>query len=328
MAHEMTIGPVRLDFTQHLFAPQKPKNPKPDDLGAYNTTVLLDKQNAAHMHDLNNLIAACDAVLVEAWPNEATRPRVPHYGTNDSPIKDGDTWTNKQGFLQKEKYPEYAGHYVIRVARGAGQGAPHVVDMARNPIMDRGQMYSGCWCYVNLNPYKRANEQNPGISIGLNGVQKYADGERLGGGGLPDVESMFDADPYYNPAAQVPGGQPAAPAPGVQPGTAPVSAPFAQPNAAHHPTPADYAVGTVQPGTAPPAAATAQPAQPAVQPPAAGMPAPGVQPDPVPPAAAPAASAPQPAAQPAPAAAPAPGVQPATAGPAAAPAGVPNGYMV
>ena len=260
MTHEMTVGPIRIDFP-NVFTPQKAMNAKPEEPGTYNLSLLFDKSNAQHVEQLNKLIAACDQVLLESWPSEATRPRIPHIGQQNSPVKDGDIWVNTSNIPQKEKYPQYAGHYIIRVARGAALGAPHVVDMARNPILDQGQIYSGAWCYVNINPYKRENAQNPGISIGLNGVQKYAEGERLGGGGLPAVESMFQADPSFNAAAVVPSGQVTQSAQPVTAPQAPVTQPVAQ--GAAQPTPADYVNTTAAPQTAP----NAQPQQsPATQP--------------------------------------------------------------
>jgi Protein of unknown function (DUF2815). len=50
----------------------------------------------------------------------------------------------------------------------------------------------GCWCKVNINPYARKRKTNQGISVGLNGVQKWRDGDRFGRGSYK-VDDMFDS---------------------------------------------------------------------------------------------------------------------------------------
>ena len=60
--------------------------------------------------------------------------------------------------------------------------APGIVDLARNPILDREEVYSGCYCRFSVNFYPFSASGNNGVAVGLNNVQKVADGERLAGG--------------------------------------------------------------------------------------------------------------------------------------------------
>ena len=59
--------------------------------------------------------------------------------------------------------------------------APGVVDADCNPILDRSEVYSGCYCRVSLTFYAFNSNGNRGIACGLNNLQKVRDGEHLGG---------------------------------------------------------------------------------------------------------------------------------------------------
>lgn len=67
---------------------------------------------------------------------------------------------------------------------------PGVVDLARNEILDKEEVYSGCYCRFSLNFYPFSVNGNNGVAVGLNNIQKVADGERLGGGSR--AEDDFD----------------------------------------------------------------------------------------------------------------------------------------
>ena len=59
--------------------------------------------------------------------------------------------------------------------------APQIVDRAVKPILDRGEVYSGCYARVSLNFYAFNSNGNKGIACGLGNIQKIRDGESLGG---------------------------------------------------------------------------------------------------------------------------------------------------
>lgn len=67
---------------------------------------------------------------------------------------------------------------------------PGVVDLARNPILDQDEIYSGCYCRFAVNFYPFSANGNNGVAVGLNNIQKVADGERLAGGS--SAEDDFD----------------------------------------------------------------------------------------------------------------------------------------
>ena len=59
--------------------------------------------------------------------------------------------------------------------------APQIVDQDVNPILDRSEVYSGCYGRVSINFYAFNTNGNRGVACGLGNIQKTRDGEPLGG---------------------------------------------------------------------------------------------------------------------------------------------------
>ena len=70
--------------------------------------------------------------------------------------------------------------------------APQVVDQDVAPILDRAEVYSGCYARVSLSFYAFNTNGNRGIACGLGNIQKTRDGESLGGGRV-SAETDFGA---------------------------------------------------------------------------------------------------------------------------------------
>ena len=85
------------------------------------------------------------------------------------PLRDGDTEREDEA---------YAGHWFINAN---SKTAPQIVDKAVKPILDRDEVYSGCYARVSLNFYAFNSNGNKGIACGLGNIQKIRDGEPLGG---------------------------------------------------------------------------------------------------------------------------------------------------
>ena len=85
------------------------------------------------------------------------------------PLRDGDTEREDEA---------YAGHWFINAN---SKTAPQIVDKAVKPILDRDEVYSGCYARVSLNFYAFNSNGNKGIACGLGNIQKIRDGESLGG---------------------------------------------------------------------------------------------------------------------------------------------------
>lgn len=187
---------ARVTYTKSLF---EAKAFQPGQTPKYSVRVMFDKNNKEHMAYLKTLAADAASVLAEHWPDEASRPKLPFVGaTHNNPIKDGDTATNKEGTLYSEKDSSIKGHYFIGVS---SRNKPAVVNSANFPITDPNDVYPGCWCEVALNVYTY-DTPGKGVTIGLNGVRKRKDDERIGGG-PPAINEMF-GEPVDNGGADDP----------------------------------------------------------------------------------------------------------------------------
>ncbi len=87
-----------------------------------------------------------------------------------TPLRDGD--------LDRPDDPAYAGCWFLNAN---SDRAPGIVDAQARPILDRSEVYSGCYGRVSLSFYAFNTNGNRGIACGLNNLQKLRDGEPLGG---------------------------------------------------------------------------------------------------------------------------------------------------
>jgi hypothetical protein len=155
---KVVTGKVRLSYVS-LF--------ETNDKGKYSTAILIPKSDTA---TLNKIKAACEAV--KADPKSAQKWGGKWLASFKYPLRDGDTDRDV------EKNPEYKGCYFVNCNSGQ---KPGVVDAALDPIMDKEQVYSGCYGRVSINFYPFNTDGNKGIAAGLNNVQKMADGDPLSG---------------------------------------------------------------------------------------------------------------------------------------------------
>ncbi len=87
-----------------------------------------------------------------------------------TPLRDGD--------IDRPDDAAYANSYFINAN---SKDAPQIVDSRIEPIMERSEVYSGCYGKVSINFYAFNINGNRGIAAGLGNVQKLRDGESLGG---------------------------------------------------------------------------------------------------------------------------------------------------
>ena len=114
--------------------------------------------------------------------------------------KDPKVWTNplRDGDEEKDG-AEYQGCYFINAKRKEKQGAPIVIDGRKQYITDQNEVYSGSWGNVAVSFYPYEFTGKYGIGVGLNGVQKTRDGERLDGGtSLDDFDFEDENDDLFN----------------------------------------------------------------------------------------------------------------------------------
>lgn len=100
------------------------------------------------------------------------------------PLRDGDIERDDEA---------YKGHYFINANSTT---APQIVDQAVQPILERSQVYSGCYARVSINFYAFNSNGNKGVATGLGNIQFVRDGEPLGGktSASDDFETLADDD--------------------------------------------------------------------------------------------------------------------------------------
>jgi len=99
-----------------------------------------------------------------------------------SALKDGDT-------KDEEKYPAFQGKMFISIASNY---MPQLIDMAREPILDEGEFYAGCFARASITAYDWEYMGKKGVSLNLCNVQKMADGKAFGSSKKNAVDE-FDA---------------------------------------------------------------------------------------------------------------------------------------
>jgi hypothetical protein len=96
--------------------------------------------------------------------------KIPNKAALKTPLRDGDTERDDEAY--KDAY----------FVNANSKTAPQIVDRDVKPIIDRNEVYSGCYARVSLTFYAFNSNGNRGIACGLGNIQKIRDGESLGGG--------------------------------------------------------------------------------------------------------------------------------------------------
>ncbi|MEN7440517.1 DUF2815 family protein [Faecalicoccus pleomorphus] len=130
----------------------------------YSVSVLIPKDDKETVKAIND---AVDAAIEEGIAKFGGKK--PNKAAIKLPLRDGDTEREDEA---------YAGHWFINAN---SKTAPQIVDKAVKPILDRDEVYSGCYARVSLNFYAFNSNGNKGIACGLGNIQKIRDGESLGG---------------------------------------------------------------------------------------------------------------------------------------------------
>lgn len=129
----------------------------------YSVSVLIPKTDKATINAISN---AVDAAIEDGVSKFGGKK--PNKAAIKLPLRDGDLERDDEA---------YKGHYFINAN---SKTAPQIVDKAVKPILDREEVYSGCYGRVSLNFYAFNSNGNKGVACGLGNIQKIRDGESLG----------------------------------------------------------------------------------------------------------------------------------------------------
>lgn len=161
MATQFTTSLVRLSYV-NVFEPKV--TPQGDK--KFSVTCLLPKSDTEGYKLLRQAIAEEVDECADNILKGVVSPKVP--------IHDGDGVTP----TGQAYGPECQGCWVF-TASAKEDYPPQILDRRVQPIIDRSQVYSGCWAHVAISIYAY-NNQTKGIGFGLNGVQKVKDDDALG----------------------------------------------------------------------------------------------------------------------------------------------------
>ena len=134
----------------------------------YSVSLIIPKSD---IKTLTKIQAAIEAAYKEGEAKlKGNGKSVPPLTAIKTPLRDGDT--------ERPDDPAYAGCYFVNANSTT---APQIVDRSVQPILDRNEVYSGCYARVSINIYAFNSNGNRGIACGLGNIQKVRDGEPLGG---------------------------------------------------------------------------------------------------------------------------------------------------
>ena len=171
---KVVTGVVRLSY-EHVWEPASVNGSNPK----YSVSLIIPKSDT-------KTIAAINQAIDNAIRDGAAKfgGKIPPKGALKLPLRDGDTEREDEA---------YRDAYFINANSTT---APQIVDRSVQPILDRSEVYSGCYARVSINFYAFNSNGNRGIACGLGNIQKVRDGEPLGGktSAADDFATALDDD--------------------------------------------------------------------------------------------------------------------------------------
>ena len=171
---KVVTGIVRLSYA-NVWEPKAINGGTPK----YSVSLIIPKDDTVTVAKIK---AAIEAAYKEGEAKLKGNGRsVPPLTAIKNPLRDGDT--------ERPDDPAYANAYFVNANSAT---APGIVDADRNEIITRSEVYSGVYGRASINFYAFNSNGNRGIACGLNNLQKFRDGEPLGG--KASASSDFDTE--------------------------------------------------------------------------------------------------------------------------------------
>lgn len=131
----------------------------------YSVSLIIPKSDTKTVKDIQAAVdAAIDAGLGKFGGKKPNKDAI------KLPLRDGD--------VERPDDENYKDAYFINAN---ARTAPQIVNRKVQPILDRDEVYSGCYARVSITLYAFNSNGNKGIACGLGNIQKLEDGEPLGG---------------------------------------------------------------------------------------------------------------------------------------------------
>ena len=134
----------------------------------YSVSLIIPKSDTATVGKIKDAIKA--AYEEGQSKLKGNSKSVPALSAIKTPLRDGDA--------ERPDDEAYKDSYFINANSAT---APGIVDVDRQPILERSEVYSGVYGRASINLYAFNSNGNKGIACGLNNLQKISDGVPLGG---------------------------------------------------------------------------------------------------------------------------------------------------
>ena len=156
---KVVTGIVRLSYA-NVWEPASINGGTPK----YSVSLIIPKSDQKTIDAIN---AAVDAAIKEGAAKFGGK--IPNKAALKLPLRDGDIEREDEAY--KDSY----------FVNANSTTAPQIVDRSVQPILDRAEVYSGCYARVSVNFYAFNSNGNRGIACGLGNIQMVKDGEPLSG---------------------------------------------------------------------------------------------------------------------------------------------------
>ena len=178
-ATKVVTGVVRLSYA-NVWEPVSIKGGTPK----FSVSLIIPKDDEKTLAAIN---AAIDAAIQDGVSKFGGK--IPNRAALKLPLRDGD--------IERPDDEAYKDCYFINCN---SKDKPQIVDKNVQPILDRNEVYSGCYARVSISLYPFNTNGNKGIACGLGNIQKIADGEPLGGRtrAEDDFEAYDEEDDFLN----------------------------------------------------------------------------------------------------------------------------------
>ena len=171
---KVVTGTVRLSY-EHVWEPASIHGGEEK----YSASLIIPKSDKA---TVNAIQKAVDAAIEEGLAKFGGKK--PNKAAIKLPLRDGDAEREDEA---------YQNSFFVNAN---SRTAPQIVDRSVQPILDRSEVYSGCYIRASISFYAFNSNGNKGIACGLNNIQKIRDGEPLGGhaNAADDFTTVEDED--------------------------------------------------------------------------------------------------------------------------------------
>jgi len=165
----ITIGPVRFSYL-HCWEPVAIEEGQQKK---YSVSAIIPKSDKATLKKITDAIE----LAKQTGKDSKFAGKIP--ANLKTPLRDGDA--------ERPEDEAYAGAMFMNCHATT---QPGIVDAQRNPILDKDEVYSGAFGYLNITLYPYNAGGAKGIAAGFNHLMKTKDGERLSG--RVSVDSAFE----------------------------------------------------------------------------------------------------------------------------------------